>query len=261
MCAPLVAADAGETRNAIVAAICSRRDPVARVGVGHRRAVGGRVDHRRQDRVRADAVAARTRRRARRRGRAPRAWRSRRRRRRRTAAARCARRRRRSIPRRRRASPAAPRAVTSQAARRFSRSWPSSSSTGVSCRRPPAAKPPTRLTTARVESPATRATSATACVVEQVGLDELEALVRARRARARARRPTARRRASRPRSRRATTAAPRPPVPPVTIAVCVRSASLIATSESDANTTPSAPDAAVRRQLCHAPAPAARGDP
>ena len=55
--------------------------------------------------------------------------------------------------------------------------------------------------------------------VEEVGLDELEAVAPLARAPARARRPTARRRASRRRAGARTTAAPRPPVPPVTIAV------------------------------------------
>ena len=40
-------------------------------------------------------------------------------------------------------------AVTTYVERRFNRSCRSKSATGVSCARPPCAKPPTRLTTAR----------------------------------------------------------------------------------------------------------------
>ena len=64
-----------------------RLDPLRVVGVRLRRAVGGRVDHARQDRVRADALACGSRRRAPGRTRAPPPSRSRRRRRPRTAAA------------------------------------------------------------------------------------------------------------------------------------------------------------------------------
>ena len=80
--------------------------------------------------------------------------------RRRTVAAPRARRRRRSRHRRRPAGAAIAAWQTRYVGRRFSRSCASKSSTGVSCTRPPVAKPPTRLTTARSGASSSPAASA-----------------------------------------------------------------------------------------------------
>src|SRR3954468_22360210 len=135
--------------------------------------------------------------------------------------------------------------------RRFRRSCCSNSSIGVSCTRPPIANPPTRLTTARSPSPAVATTFAadagavrSACTSSSRSCSSTRASSRSANHGTTTRQPSS--------SSLRVTAAPRPPVPPVTIAV--RSMCQVRSSGDDSNAMklqpmPSAPAPTVSSML------------
>ena len=170
--APLTVADSSETRKRTTFAIARGLDPLGVVGVGLGRAVGGRVDHARQDRVGAHSLALvlgverlheREQRRlardvaggARRTAAAPRARRPPRRRRRRA-----------------RPGAASPRAREGRRASGSARPCARKSAGSVSCTSGPELKPPTRLTTASRSSTPATAVGHAAVRIGQVGADQ-----------------------------------------------------------------------------------------